>query len=464
MRHGFTLLELLVVILIILLVSVLVLPTIVTSISERQIVGAASVLQAAIHGARDTAMRNGSPAGLRFLPDPALTTYLPSGQIDFTKAFASNRWVPLVSGPDYSEGLVYTFPPALPLPPPNPLPNPNPQLTPLYSATIKSSFLTTTGNFPLVLLQSPGYWDTSNNWVANNPTSWAWNIRVGDKVQLGSVGAWYTVCGPVVMGPSTSGNADLFVNYGSPGTQWPQLDYIAPNGAKHTDWPEYLLLVNGQDDNQDGYIDNGWDGVDNDGVNGIDDPGEWVENETWLGPLAGSTPYQGPYTIQRRLFPDPTARETALPSSVVLDLTTSFPPQFAFHTHERSRLYVNQYTGAVDLKVMPSGELRFDLPYGVPSSMTMDQSKVVFWLADRGDIYDPFPTPPAGCWIYLPTPAIPTVYPPTTSPTLPTLKGNIRILVADQWGRTTTVEPTSFDPTGTTPDPEAPYRSALQGQ
>src|SRR5271166_3661065 len=183
MRRGFTLLELLVVMLIILLVSVLVLPTVVTSIGERQIVGAASLLQAALAGARDAAMRNGSPAGLRFLPDPVFPlnyTVNPQGWnvIDPTKALVSNRWVPLVSGPDYSEGLVYTFPPTLTLPPPNPLPNPNPLLTPAYLGAIKGGFPTTTGNFPLVLLQSPGYWDTSNHWVQNDPTSWAWNIRV----------------------------------------------------------------------------------------------------------------------------------------------------------------------------------------------------------------------------------------------------------------------------------------------
>ena len=480
MRRGFTLLELLVVMLIILLVSVLVLPTVLTSIGERQIVGAASLLQSALAGARDTAMRNGSPCGLRFLPDPVFPlTYntIPgqatTGQVVQTKALVSNRWVPMVSGPDYSEGLVFT----LPLTTPATLPPSAPSLPPSPPSPVTLF----TGLPCLVLLQAPGHWrwvpsggSGSWNWVVNNPTSWAWNIRVGDKVQIGSTGAQYTVCGPMAMGPSTGSNADLFVNYPSPspftGT-YPPPPGGSPIPPPQTATPEYLFLVNGQDDNQDGYIDNGWDGVDNNGNNLIDEPAEWQtltnptgEAETWLGPLAGAPVDQSPYTITRRLFPDPTARETPLPSSVLLDLTTSFPGS----THERSRLYVNPYTGAVDLKVMPSGELRFDLPYGVPSSMPMDQSKVVFWLADRGDIFDPTTT--AGAWYQLPMPTGTPNYP--SGP--PTLKGNIRILVADQWGRVTTVEPTNFDPTGLPPitglppsgtaDPEAPYRSALQGQ
>ena len=46
--------------------------------------------------------------------------------------------------------------------------------------------------------------------------------------------------------------------------------------------PEFLFLVNGQDDNGNGLIDEGWDGLDDDLVKGVDDVLEW-ENETWLG-------------------------------------------------------------------------------------------------------------------------------------------------------------------------------------
>ena len=35
------------------------------------------------------------------------------------------------------------------------------------------------------------------------PTSWFWNIRVGDKLQINGSGLWYTVVGPMVV---TSGS------------------------------------------------------------------------------------------------------------------------------------------------------------------------------------------------------------------------------------------------------------------
>ena len=31
----------------------------------------------------------------------------------------------------------------------------------------------------------------------NSPTSWFWNIRVGDKIQINNAGPWYTVVGPM---------------------------------------------------------------------------------------------------------------------------------------------------------------------------------------------------------------------------------------------------------------------------
>ena len=111
-------------------------------------------------------------------------------------------------------------------------------------------------------------------------------------------------------------------------------------------------------------MDNGWDGVDNDQDGNIDIvPGvttsynEWTESEKWLGSLASSLtaveaivtslPPRGPgtppvppdtpgllnqsYTITRRPAPSSGSRELALPSNVVIDLTTWAT------THERSR-------------------------------------------------------------------------------------------------------------------------------
>ena len=39
----------------------------------------------------------------------------------------------------------------------------------------------------------------------NSPTSWYWNIRIGDKIQLNNTGIWYTVVGPMnIFNPSCS--------------------------------------------------------------------------------------------------------------------------------------------------------------------------------------------------------------------------------------------------------------------
>ena len=112
-RRGFTLIELLVVMLIILLVSAVVLPTVLPAISHRQVSEAARILQGALAGARDTAINNNAPAGIRLLPDPVLngqSLNAPGGTagvptLDPTRILASNRYIPIQLAPDYSEGL-----------------------------------------------------------------------------------------------------------------------------------------------------------------------------------------------------------------------------------------------------------------------------------------------------------------------------------------------------------------------
>ncbi len=47
----------------------------------------------------------------------------------------------------------------------------------------------------------------------NEPTSWFWNIRIGDKIRIGNSGQYYTVIGPM-----TQPNPELFVNDGPAGT------------------------------------------------------------------------------------------------------------------------------------------------------------------------------------------------------------------------------------------------------
>ena len=168
-RRGFTLIELLVVILIILLVSAVVLPTVIPAISHRQVSEAARILQGALAGARDTAINNNAPAGIRLLPDPALTgqpiTVNGVPTLDPTKILASNRYIPIQLAPDYSEGYV--------------LPQ-NFGTLPQFSATFPYYFGNVAGNYPsttnqmLYLVQA--YTNGGNPPMLNPPTSWYWNI------------------------------------------------------------------------------------------------------------------------------------------------------------------------------------------------------------------------------------------------------------------------------------------------
>ena len=114
--------------------------------------------------------------------------------------------------------------------------------------------------------------------------TWFWNIRVGEEIQINNAGPWYTIVGPM-----TQPNPEGFINIGPPGTALPTLLSGSPS--------EYLLLVNKRDDGAtqtaiaqgaanvpDGWVDSGWDGVDNNGDGIVDDAGEW-EQERWLGSL-----------------------------------------------------------------------------------------------------------------------------------------------------------------------------------
>jgi hypothetical protein len=194
---------------------------------------------------------------------------LPNGQIDPTQPVAASRIIPIAQAPDYSEGTIRQWSGALPatvasLPYPGPGTPANPN--PTYGQTS-------------VLMVYEAILDSGGS--LQNPTSWFWNIRIGDKLRIGNAGRWYTVVGPMVITPA-QGNSELFVNVGPSGTQSPLAD---PNGSPG--FPEFLLLVNGLDDNKNGWIDEGWDGIDNDGVNGPDDIGEWLgggrnpEIESW---------------------------------------------------------------------------------------------------------------------------------------------------------------------------------------
>lgn len=360
--RGFTLIELLVVITIIILVSAVALPTVTSGIQHRQVSEAARIIQGALVGARDAAIRDNSPSGIRLLSDPA-------------QANAYNRMIPLMTPPSYSEGLISVYP------------------ANVYPATV------TLGTLALVLEEVPGQWvlpptGPPYQWVPNSPTSWQWNIRLGDKVQINGAGPWYTVAGP-----STLANPEGFVSWGAngqPGSQSPlQRTYTSLDGQNMTLNPDYLLLTNGKDDNANGWVDEGWDGVDNNNINGIDELAEW-EQETWLGSLTAIV-LNRPYLIRRRPVPGVNARETPLPSGVVIDAS-------------RSRIQVNPLTSQVDIIVNPDGSMWPALLYSTPASVLLGGSFVQLWIAERSDMgtfqqVNPTPAPPtwvqstpAGLW------------------------------------------------------------------
>jgi prepilin-type N-terminal cleavage/methylation domain-containing protein len=484
--RGFTLIELLVVILIILIVSAVALPTVLPALSHRQVSEAARILQGALVGARDSAIKNNSPSGIRLLPDPAFpiqyTTINGSTQIDATQPLAANRIIPIAPAPDYSEGFLAVLPNVLP----NgsglsftsttglnyPVQNVG-GTTSTYPYNLLASNITN-GNVLMVAEQVIST-SASTNGLPNAPTSWFWNIRVGDKIQINNAGPWYTVVGPMSVTPAT-GNNELFVNVGAPGVISPLQSALGATTVN----PEFLFLVNGQDDNTNGYVDEGWDGVDNNGNGIVDDLFEY-EVEAWHGALAAelmSSPTgvgNLAYTIQRRPAPTTNAREVLLPTNVVVDMTTwGFPTTtLAGPSRERSRLPVNQFTGYVDILVNTNGSVVPTTIYSAPTSFGMSSSFFHFWLAERSDVFTPMANSVnANAPPYLPLPPLGQLFDPQgLIPTLfsgAEIKGEYRLVTLfTRTGQITTNEEVPFDNTsnisGGTFNTGVPFLQAQQG-
>jgi hypothetical protein len=368
-----------VVITIIVIVSAVALPTVLPALSHRQVSEAARILQGALVGARDSAIHNNAPSGIRLLPDPTLNgRNLTTGALDPGQILASNRIIPIEPAPEYTEGRVNVFPTTAANAPlqnngwPPPYPGALGGIYPIHYPPLPSAN---------VLMVEESVVDPVTG-VANSPTSWFWNIRVGDKIQIGNSGPWYTVVGPMNVGP-LAGNPELFVNVGVAGTR--------PPLQRGNHFPEFLFLVNGRDDNGNGWVDEGWDGVNNNAntdKNGnpiIDELAEW-EAERWLGAIGTTGVQNETYTIRRRPAPSPNAREVALPSDVVIDLTSWGT------TLERSRVPAgafNTHSGSVDLLVNPDGTVVPTTIYSSPSSFGMAGAFFHFWLAERGDLAAP---------------------------------------------------------------------------
>jgi prepilin-type N-terminal cleavage/methylation domain-containing protein len=497
-RRGFTLIELLVVILIILLVSAVTLPVVIPAMSHRQVSEAARILQAALAGARDSALRTGAPSGIRLLPDPAfpLTYSIAAnntfGQILPNIPLAANRIIPIEAAPEYSEGAVNVINPAgaqfgaFSTIPPYPTANGG-GVYPVFNAVPGANVL---------MVEESVVYLGPNGMQLNEPTSWFWNIRVGDQIQLNGAGLWYTVVGPMTITPQpttiggvTYANPEMFVNVGPPGTQspWSNLQgwsTAAPTGVNVS--PEFLFLVNGVDDNKNGLIDEGFDGVNNNPATNafIDDLGEW-EPESWssasiVPSLTSPPPPPNLYTIQRRPAPASNSRETALPTNVVIDLTTwNYPATFSTVNTavqaERSQLppgVINPYTGYVDILVYPNGTVVPTTIYSTPSSFGMAGAYFHFWLAERADVVAPGvpginPGPP-----YLPIGTVsPILNPGAIPPGFNRIQGEYRVVTLfTRTGQVTTNDNAEFDnpippnfANGARYNPLFPFLAAQQG-
>ena len=381
--RGYTLIEILVVIFIILLVSAVTLPTVIPALTHRQVSEAARIVQAALAGARDAAIRNNEPRGIRLIPDPVF-----NGQGLPTLAY--NRIVPIEPAPDYNNGMVSIFPKLGTL---------NPQMTLTnYVAGLASYGLSQPG---LVLFEET--FSSIGAGFPNEQTSWYWNIRVGDKIRFSNAGNYYTVVGPIKMP-----NADRFVNIGPPGTV-----VNDPNGQPY---PEFLFLVNGVDDNQNGYVDESYDGFDNDGNGCVDWPTDLcevptqfqgvltacnacylatsippfvAETELWVGAEAVNGLNDHPYTIKRRPVPTQGARDIALPEQVVIDATTWNSPMSASPSlPERSRLPIDPISLQVDIMLDPGGRVLPTTLYSTPTDFA-NAPFYHIWLAERQDVHEP---------------------------------------------------------------------------
>ena len=226
-RRGFTLIELLVVMLIILLVSAVVLPTVLPAISHRQVSEAARILQGALAGARDTAINNNAPAGIRLLPDPVLNGQSTPSTVS-RRSTRPGSWPPTGTSRSSSRRIIRRGLSMWTCWPPRLLSTrrlPNHGYFPYPRSERRRRFYPAGSQAMLYVEQS--VYNAQQTNLLNSPTSWYWNIRIGDKIQLNNTGIWYTIVGPMDIY-----NPELFVNVGDPGTTPPLLRTLA-NGTNY---------------------------------------------------------------------------------------------------------------------------------------------------------------------------------------------------------------------------------------
>ncbi len=387
-RHrGFTLVELLVVLLIVVLVSAATLPVVIPAFNHRQVSEGARILHATLAGARDSAIRANAPRGIRLLPDPAFPG---------PNTLAANRMVALEAAADYNSGLVSIGLRQRALP------------GALTTLTLSNGQVVT---FAQEIVIREELRNASN--LLNEPTSWYWNVRQGEKIRFDDSGRYYTIVGPMLVGP-TGGNTERYINFGPPGS----VDDGSGNPVSNNGVPfsnrglEYLIVTNGQDDNGNGFVDESFDGIDNDG-DGVTDPaydgsnpalghgllyngsavvvGEYEVEKLVGSQFAAITVFTPPvthqtYNILRRPVVTESSHEVALPQGVVVDLTTWNT------TLERSRLPIDPFTGFVDIMIYPNGQVVIPGPGqgSLPTAGNALSSMPFyhFWIAERDDVFD----------------------------------------------------------------------------
>lgn len=515
-RGGFTLVELLVVITIVLIVSVAAIAVVMPAVQSQGVSSGALLLQAELSRARDEAVRYNQPRGIRLLPDrdgPFAFPYAATGQ-----RWGYSRMIALEPGPNYEEGevrnaiapgvigstlpLSYTDGPILAL------------AGAAYNTAITPQ-LVLGGKVLWTTLWESKYSEiygtpTPSGGQPRSPTSWYWNVRRGDKIRIGPQGIELTIVGPMLV-PNPEG----YINWGDPASYSSTPSSAVPTATSPGPPREFLVVLDGIDNDGDGYVDEAWDGLDNDydgiidpgfngldddGVNGVDDPMEllWNNNTGTYTPTGGewepeSIPQAGglvnyvpvtdreaannhalgtSYTILRRPLPAPKARELTLPAGVLIDMTTASPSVPSTEYWERSRLPVDWSTGYVDIMINPNGQIVSSAYAGRSRGLSAQTPFLHFWLADTDDVIEPDPT---GWSLSPPQPQLPvtlgTNYFVPQSPER-VLKGHRRLVsVNTRTGQITTATLESFDLAGlsaASPDTRAivlsrPYRSAEAG-
>ncbi len=151
---------------------------------------------------------------------------------------------------------------------------------------------------------------------------------------------------------------------------------------------EYLVLVNGQDDNKNGWIDEvDSDGVDNNGINGPDDPP--AEFCLGAGILAGFGLSTSHLPARHPLHdPPPPGAIPGCQGGVAAHVDGRRRHLRSPSTQERSRLPVNPFTGYVDIILNPDGTVVPTVQYSSPSSFGMAGAFYHFWLSERQDLMD----------------------------------------------------------------------------